>query len=71
MNSEDIKLDSDENTTNLDNEGGDSYKFISKQWKQKGASVFILNKLSQMLPGAKFPCTSLQNEVDLTAHISW
>lgn len=33
MNSEHVKLDSDENTTNLDSEGGDSYKFLSKWWK--------------------------------------
>lgn len=31
MNSEHVKLDSDENTTNLHSEGGGGYKFITKR----------------------------------------
>lgn len=45
MNSEHVELDSDENTTNLDSEGGDSYRFISEGWKQNGGGVFHLDKL--------------------------
>ena len=35
MHSEHIKLDSHENTTNLDSEGSNGYKFISKWWKHR------------------------------------